>query len=166
MGSSWVGQGKEIPEGKQAPWLGVTYGFWVKDGPLEIWLTALGQLIDEARDAPEWLKSLRAKWNEGAQGAGCIYTGLEDHVRDDERSAVLRSYVVRAVERLLAHKGDYFEAFPATRQCEDIPPLSRAPLQLSAKLGLIEIGAAFARLLSNDIRSGEHDPFAWGWGPQ
>ncbi|MCW3848123.1 hypothetical protein OF829_12805 [Sphingomonas sp. LB-2] len=133
---------------------------------MEIWLAALGQMIDETEDAPQWLKTLRAEWNDGAQGAGCVYTGLEEHVPNSERASVLRSFVIRTVERLLAHKGDYFEAFPDTLRCEDMSPLSLAPLQLTAKLGVIEIGNAFARLLSDEIRSGEHGSFAWGWGPQ
>lgn len=165
MASSWVGLGKEIPEDEQAPWLGVSYGFWVKDGPLDIWLTALGQTIDEAEDAPDWLRSLRTNWYDAHQGGGCVPTCLEDHVTDDQRAALLRRYVVRAIERLLAFGGDYFEAFSATRQCQDIAPLNRAPLRLNAKLGLIEVGAAFARLLSDDIRTGEHQSFAWGYGP-
>ena len=166
MASTWVGLEKEIPEAEQSPWLGITYGIWVKDGPLEIWLAALGQTIDESEDAPAWLETLRAGWCDGPQPAGCVHTGLAEHVVDDERAATLRRHVVHTIERLLDHRGDYFSAFSATRQCKDLAPHSRAPLQLTAKLGLIEVGAAFARLLSNDIRSGEHSSFAWGWGPQ
>lgn len=166
VGSSFVSRGREIPEDKQFPWLGTEYGFWVKDGPMQIWLAALAQMIDETKDAPEWLKSLRNEWDHAAQPVGCIYTGLEEHVQGGERASILRGYVIRTVERLLAHKGDYFEAFSNTLRCEDMSPLSLAPLQLTAKLGVIEIGSAFARLLSDEIRSGQHDPFAWGWGPQ
>ncbi|MES2442537.1 MAG: hypothetical protein V4574_06870 [Pseudomonadota bacterium] len=43
------GLGTEIPEEKQTVRLGMTDCLWVKDEPLVIWLTALGETSD-ARD--------------------------------------------------------------------------------------------------------------------
>src|SRR5262245_51766271 len=117
MGSSYVTLGKRIPGDEQTKWLGVTYGFWVKDGPLIALLTGLGELIDADAAAPGWLKELRSHWVdlEEIAGGGCVRAGFGDYVSDDQRRLIMLDVVLAAMQRLLDFNGDYYQAFPCTR---------------------------------------------------
>jgi len=164
VGSSWVGLGQPIPEDEQTEWLGMTYGFWVKDRPLLIWLTALGELVDESPDVPDRLRSMRAEWISPYNGAGCVYTYFDEYVTDEERCSTLFPLVMSTLQRLLDVGGDYHLAFSATRKWSSDAD-SDQPLRLGEKIGLIEVGANLARLLRGVIHAGEHARTRWGYAP-
>lgn len=165
MGSSFVGLGDQIPEDKQTEWIGESYGFWAKDTPLLIWLTAMGEVVDELQSAPVWLKSMRKDWNDAFNGVGCVVTGFEENLREDERRKILLDVALKTLERLLVLGGDYRRAFPSTVGLDETFSGVR-PLQLSDKVGLIELGSNVARLLKGEIKTGERGPLAWGYGPR
>lgn len=164
MGSSYVDLGEKIPADRQTPWLGETYGFWVKDYPLLVWLSALGEIVDEQTEIPEWLKEMRERWKDAYQAVGCVVTGFEDYLIDDDRRLLHYPLVIKTLERLLENGGDYERAFPSTKQLNDGFP-GPQPLGLSVKVGLIELGTNIGSLLLGYARGGEHTGRCFGYAP-
>lgn len=164
MGTSYVSLGEEIPEDKQTEWVGVTYGFWAADAPLLIWLTAMGEIVDDLPNAEPWLQALRNDWRDAFNGVGCVVTGFDGEPLDQTQREVLFKVVTATTERLLAFGGDYRLAFPSTEGM-DLTVSGPRPLELREKVGLIELGANLARLLKGTVKTGEHRPQAWGYAP-
>ena len=157
MGTSWVGVETPIPEDEQTVWLGVSYGFWADDWTLHIWQTMMGEVVDAEPDAPEWLRAIRHVWRESPDGGGCVFIGFTDRLPDTEQREALLQLVLQALQRLLEFGGDYRRAFPSTKLLENESETAPA-ISLAQKVGLIEVSASIARVLTGAIGSGEHWP--------
>lgn len=167
MGSSWVSLGEVIPDDQRSVWHGKTYGFWAKDGPLIDWYAAMGEVITANAAAPDWLKELGAHWltlNE-LSGAGYVPDQLKESIVDEQRRLAVIEAASDVMQRALDSGGDYYRAFPSTMPkctCGKCPTPS---LTLGQKIGFLEVGSNFARLLCGFTKHGQASSGTFGISP-
>lgn len=177
MGSHFISIGEKIPEDQQTPWVGETYGFWVSPDPYVRWFTACGAMIDRTPSAPDWLRSVRAEWAmhlEAEAGSGVGGGGLEAARQYPDGRRVLFEIAVATLEKLLDAGGDLYKAFPEV-QLKETDPQRSFSLRFSDKLGLLEVGANFLRLVLGGGFQREHfvggfsgesfPPMKYGYAP-
>lgn len=74
------------------------FGFWARDADLEIWLTTLVDELKNLSTLKPWQESLARYWREQATiDAGCISTGLDEFITDNERKAIVLSFARNAL---------------------------------------------------------------------
>lgn len=84
------------------------YGFWARDGAIEVWLYLLVQEIDKLESVPDWLKEARNHWHEQATVGfvGWIHPQLDDYLVSQDRI----NLVIQLSQRVLtwlSEQGEY-----------------------------------------------------------
>lgn len=79
-------------------------GYWAKDGVLELWLSAVAQLIERDPDAPAWLCEMAAEWRafNTVDFSGAMDARLNQYVTSDKRATILLDYAEDALRKLEA----------------------------------------------------------------
>ncbi|WP_139338236.1 hypothetical protein [Micromonospora avicenniae] len=77
-----------------------SYGFWARDGLLEVWLQALAEVVPT--HAPAWLHNAQRHWQEQARTGfqGSIDVGLDALLTSQDRVEVARRLTDQAQEHL------------------------------------------------------------------
>lgn len=148
LGTSFLSMNEVIPEDRRQC-LVEHYGVWAVETPLVAWFKSLAVVIAERAAIPDWLAELRDIWSafDPSLGGGCVYDQSHAFVTTPGRRNLMLEVASATLQRLLDHAGDFHEAFPVTLPTCTCPDC-RAPLQLSDKVGIIEIGAVYTRLVA------------------
>lgn len=157
MGSSYVSLNEAIPDDQQETVVGVEYGFWVRDGELVQFLSAMREEIAHTPETPDWLKSLSQKWSsvtEDRHGSGCELVFPHDMRFNDHAKAAVFSIARRVLDKVLTANGDFTVAYPSTKGPNNASLSGTSP-GLSERLMFLEIGMRLCDLTCGMIETGE-----------
>lgn len=72
------------------------FGFWARDGLLEIWLEALAEVVPAK--APEWLRDAKQHWRLQARGGfvGCVNADLDARLTSEDRTETVLALAEQA----------------------------------------------------------------------
>lgn len=148
MGSAFFSLGEQIPPDEQNQWLGTERGFWADDYLLAVFFTCLGETVDAIEAPDPWLLEFRRCWIDLTifAGTGMCPTSSEDYLTTQERRGAFLELIHDTLSALMNVGGDYWAYCPDLKPectCDDC----QQPPKLAQQIGVIEIGAAIARIL-------------------
>ncbi|WP_427886753.1 hypothetical protein ACQHIV_28440 [Kribbella sp. GL6] len=82
------------------------YGFWARDGLLEVWLEVLAEVVPA--DAPRWLRDAERHWRLHARAGfqGCVDADLDSRLISDDRVETLLALMDQAYEHVFRVAGE------------------------------------------------------------
>jgi hypothetical protein len=128
-----------------------TFGFWARDGALEVWLYLLGIAAHDLPSAPPWLLEAAAHWKEQSIGgySGAIDVHLDDYVIDQDRIDVVRDLAQRQL--LWLREREYVSANWLNSLYLGAPGNNHFPADPPSR-PFISVGEAFLALLDGQLR--------------